>query len=64
MAKIRLEDITNEIAVDGWKLISEEYINLDTEMKFECPEGHKVYAPWKKLRTRRECPTCKANTLT
>ena len=59
MAKIKLEDIQNEIGADGWKLISTEYVNLDTEMTFECPEGHRVFMPWKKLRTKRECPTCK-----
>lgn len=60
MAKIRIEDIQNELASDGWKIISTEYNNLDTEMTFECPEGHRVFVPWKKLRTKRECPTCKA----
>jgi hypothetical protein len=60
MAKIRLEDIENELAIDGWKVISTEYINLDTEMTFECNEGHRVFVPWKKIRTKRECPTCKA----
>ena len=60
MAKIRIEDIQNELAADGWKVISTEYNNLDTEMTFECPEGHRVFVPWKKLRTKRECPTCKA----
>ena len=63
MAKIKIEDIQNEIAADGWKMYSTEYTNLDTEMVFECPEGHKVYAPWKKLRTRRECPICRKNTF-
>lgn len=60
MAKIHIEDIQNELATDGWKVISTEYNNLDTEMTFECPEGHRVFVPWKKLRTKRECPTCKA----
>lgn len=59
MAKIKLDDIQNELGVDGWKVISTEYVNLDTEMTFECPEGHRVFVPWKKLRTRRECPICK-----
>ena len=63
MAKIKIEDIQNEIAADGWKMYSTEYTNLDTEMIFECPEGHKVYAPWKKLRTKRECPICRKNTF-
>lgn len=60
MAKIKLEDIQKEIEIDGWKVLSEEYKNLESEMVFECEEGHKVYAPWKKIRTRRECPVCKA----
>jgi len=32
-------------------------------MTYICPEGHRVYAPWKKMRTKRECPTCKLNNL-
>lgn len=59
MAKIRLEDIENELNADGWSVISTEYSNLDTEMTFECPKGHRVFMPWKKLRGKHECPTCK-----
>lgn len=61
MARIKIEDIQIELAQDNWKVISEEYVNLDTEMVFECSEGHKVYAPWKKIRQKRECPVCSAN---
>jgi hypothetical protein len=63
MAKITIEQIKEEIAADGWLLLSSEYKNLDTEMEFECFEGHRVFAPWKKIRTRRECPLCKQNSL-
>lgn len=59
MARINLEDIRAELKQDNWKVISEEYINLDTTMTFECPEGHRVYSPWKKIRQKRECPICK-----
>ena len=59
MAKIKLEDIVNELAAEGWKVISTEYKSLETEMVFECPAGHQVFLPWKKIRTKRECPTCK-----
>lgn len=62
MAKIRIEDIQTELRADGWKVISTEYTNLDTQMTFECPEGHRVYTSWKKLRAKRECPTCSNNT--
>ena len=44
MARINLEDIRAELKQDNWKVISEEYINLDTTMTFECPEGHRVYS--------------------
>lgn len=37
MAKIKLEDIQNELAADGWKVISTTYENLKSEMTFECP---------------------------
>ena len=63
MAKIKLEDIQNERAADGWKVVSTEYVNLDTEMTFECPEGHRVFVPVKKIRTKRECPTCKQTVM-
>lgn len=61
MARIHIEDIQREVAQDNWKVISEEYINLETEMRFECAEGHTVYNNWKKLRNKRECPICKVN---
>lgn len=61
MTKITLNQIQEELAADGWKVISTEYTNLDTEMTFECPEGHRVFSTWKRLRTKRECPICKNN---
>ena len=61
MARIKIEDIRAEVEKDKWKVISEEYVNLDTEMIFECSEGHRIYAPWKKIRQKRECPICKDN---
>lgn len=61
MARIKIETIAEELAADGWQVLSTDYQNLDTEMEFLCAEGHKVYAPWKKIRTKRECPVCKQN---
>lgn len=63
MSKLKREDIVATLETEGWKLISDKYINLETEMIYECPEGHRVYAPWKKMRSRRECPVCKGNNL-
>lgn len=61
MARITLKEIINELSSENWQVISEEYKNLDTEMIFQCPEGHRVYSSWKRLRSRRECPVCKQN---
>ena len=61
MSKIKIEDIQEELAKEGWELLSENYKNLDEEMTFKCPEGHHVFTSWKKMRGKFECPSCKAN---
>ena len=61
MARITIESINEELAASKWKCISTEYKNLDSELQFNCEEGHLVCAPWKKIRTRRDCPVCKKN---
>lgn len=63
MARITLDEIAQELAKENWKVLSPDYTNLSTEMKFECPEGHFVFSSWEKLRKKRECPVCKQNVL-
>ena len=48
--KNTIESVNQEVSNLGWKLITEEYKNLDTEMEFQCPEGHKVYTSLKRFR--------------
>ena len=59
--KNTIESVNQEVSNLGWKLITEEYKNLDTEMEFQCPEGHKVYTSLKRFRSKQECPLCKMN---
>lgn len=61
MAKISLEQIQEVLSESGWKVITDSYKNLETDMTFECAEGHKVYSNWKKLRAKLECPVCQQN---
>ena len=61
MARITIDSINEELAQYGWKCISTEYKNLDSELQFNCEEGHLVCAPWKKVRKLQECPVCKQN---
>ncbi len=63
MSKIKLEDIQSAAAEQNWKVLSDTYKNLDTEMIFKCPEGHEVQTPWKKLRGHFECPICNQNVF-
>lgn len=61
MSKIRIEDIQQSLQKEGWALLSDSYKNLDSEMKFKCPEGHEVLSTWKKMRQNFECPICNQN---
>ena len=45
--KIKIEDIKEDLKKDGWILISDKYENLDSELVFECNEGHRVFSSWK-----------------
>ena len=61
MSKIKIDDIKAAAELHGWTLLSTEYKNLDTELTFECNEGHRIFAPYKKIRNKWECPICKKN---
>lgn len=63
MSKIKIEDISRDISSKNWKLISEIYVNLDSELHLQCPEGHQVYTSYKKWRRGFECPNCQSNPL-
>lgn len=40
MARISLDIIKNDAAAASWEVISDKYVNLDTQMEFKCNEGH------------------------
>lgn len=63
MSKIKIDDIRSLLSEQNWKLISEEYKNLDSELIFICPEGHEVRSSWKKMRINLDCPVCNQNQL-
>ena len=61
MARITLEQIQEAAATVQWTVVSDTYQNLNTEMHFKCSEGHDVYATWKALRDKFECPISRRN---
>ena len=63
MARLKIEDIRQEVESFGWILLSENYVNLKTEMHFKCPEGHNNYTSLEKWRRGHKCLTCENNPL-
>ena len=55
---INVHSVANHLAENGWKLISTEYKNLNTELEMQCPHGHnqfQTYGNWRKHMTCEQC---------
>lgn len=63
MGRISIDEIRSNLSADGWTLVSEKYINLDSNLEYKCNKGHVVVAPWKTIRKDRICPTCMRERL-
>ncbi len=59
--RYNVEYIQNEANQLHWKLLSTEYKNLQTDLIFECPEGHKVFISYGDWRKKQICPICEKN---
>ena len=57
---INIYSVRNHLEEEGWKLISDTYKNLDTELEMICPEGHKQFQTYKKWRKHPLCEQCMA----
>ena len=48
---INIYSVANHLQQQGWRLISDTYKNLNTELEMECPKGHvqkQTYGQWRK----------------
>ena len=63
MSRISINEIQDELSKDGWQLISDKYVNLDSNLTFQCDKGHIVVAPWRQIRKDKICPTCMRERL-
>ena len=43
---------------DGYKLLSNKYVNCDEKLKIQCPEEHVYEASWSNFKSGRKCPDC------
>ena len=57
---INIYSVANHLNEEGWKLISDSYKNLDTELEMECPQGHKQTQTYKQWRKHPICEKCMA----
>ena len=60
MGTINIYSVRNALEEEGWKLISETYKNLKTELEMECPKGHKQSQTFEKWRKYKICDACLA----
>ena len=42
-------------------LLSDNYVNLDTELSYKCPKGHEVSLTYRYWRENKLCPICSAS---
>lgn len=61
MAKFHIEDLKKEASMLNWTLLSDEYTNLDTELKYRCPNNHEVTLSYRIWRSDKSCPVCVAS---
>jgi len=59
--RLKYEDVKEEVEAAGWKLLSDTYTNLKTQMTFKCPNDHENYFTMEYWRRHKECPICKSN---
>lgn len=57
---INFYSVKNHLEQEGWKLISTEYRNLDTELEMICPAGHTQHQTYKQWRKHPLCEQCMA----
>ena len=63
MARISIDEIKSDLSANGWTLLSEKYVNLDSNLEYKCDKGHIVCAPWKQIRKDKICPICMRERL-
>lgn len=58
MSSINIYTVQNALEEEGWKLISDTYKNLKTELEMECPKGHRQFQTFEKWRKHPLCDAC------
>lgn len=56
-----IEYIEKEFRKEGYILLTKEYINRNSKLKFRCPNGHIYYTTWREWVNGKRCAICAGN---
>jgi hypothetical protein len=63
--KPNIEKIKYSMKLEGYTLLSNEYINNHNKLKYICPNGHIHYVSWYNwYRSKSRCPYCSGHVVT
>lgn len=60
---INIYSVANHLEENNWKLISDTYKNLDTELEMICPQGHQQVQTYRNWRKYQHCDKCMGNEV-
>lgn len=63
MKKLSLEYIKVKFNEEGYELLSEEYINSNSKLKYKCPNGHEHSISWDGWNKGQRCQYCAWDNL-
>ena len=61
--KIPYDEIKQAFELEGYILLSTEYINNSSQLEYICPKGHKHSTNWDNFKQGRRCPECGIETV-
>ena len=56
--KLTYEEVKNYIELQGYQLLSKEYINNHTKLKMICDKGHECEITFGNFKQGKRCRTC------
>ena len=59
--KLTYSYVKKQFEDDSYKLMSEEYIDAQSKLKYKCPEGHYHSINWCNWQQGKRCPICAGN---
>jgi len=59
--KLTYEFVKGSFEKEGYELLSSEYVNSKTKLKYICPEGHRHNITWQNWSANHRCPSCAGN---